>query len=348
MKTMYLREFWYIAAQSRELRTRPISRTLLGEPLVLFRQKNGLPAALIDRCAHRNMALSLGRVENGCVQCPYHGWEYEGGGHCVRIPSLQSGEKCPPDVSIRSYPTLESNGFIWVYMGVEQPASQPLPFPHYGETGWSGFMMKTRFPTNPLACLENFLDCPHTTYVHRGWFRSKDAQPVRAKVHYAKDGMEVEFFEERDAKSIVSRLLFPSDAKMVHTDKFLMPTTSRVDYIFDSGRHFIITSHCAPISTQETEVYTVVTFRFGRIAPLVRLFFEPLCRRIIRQDFNILKAQSEHMLRFDKPQFTFVESDLVAPYILKLWQQAALTEKGMQKEPADPIDENEREVRLQF
>src|SRR5205085_8696646 len=131
------------------------------------------------------------------------------------------------------------------------------------------------------------------------------------------------------AQSVVSRLLFPSGRKMVHSDRFLMPTTSRVDYSFGPDRHFVITSQCTPISEHETEVYTVMTFRFGRhlpvarvAGPLVRLFFEPISRKIIRQDARILQAQTEQLRHYGHPQFTFVESDLIGPHIWRLWRSA--------------------------
>ena len=75
---------------------------------------------------------------------------------------------------------------------------------------------------------------------------------------------------------MISRLLFPAGRKMVHTDRFFMPATTRVDYAFGLDRHFIITSQCTPVTEDETLVYTVMTFRFGHIAPLVRLLFEPI------------------------------------------------------------------------
>jgi phenylpropionate dioxygenase-like ring-hydroxylating dioxygenase large terminal subunit len=199
--------------------------------------------------------------------------------------------------------------------------------------------MQTRFQAGALACLENFLDCPHTVYVHEGWFRSRDAKEVRARVARGSDRVEVEFFEERDAESVISRLLFPSGRKMIHTDCFLMPTTSRVDYSFRPDRHFIITSQCTPISDDETEVYTVMTFRFGRIGPLVRLLFEPISRKIIQQDADILRIQAEQLRHFGGAQFTFVETDLVGPHIWKLWQRA------LGASAAGPPDDEPAEVK---
>src|SRR4051794_19353137 len=112
---LQLRDFWYIAGQSGELRSRPIARTLLGERVVLFRQADGTPAALQDRCAHRNAALSEGRVEAGCVECPYHGWTYSGDGRCTVIPSMRELPAEP--IRIPAFPSLEQDGFVWVYLG---------------------------------------------------------------------------------------------------------------------------------------------------------------------------------------------------------------------------------------
>lgn len=348
-----LRGYWYIAARSEELRERPLARTLLGERLVLFRAADGAPAALEDRCAHRNMTLSEGVVRGGCVECPYHGWRYALDGACVEIPSLGG----PPvgEVRIPAYAAAESDGFVWVYLGAGSPASTPPRFPHHGDKGWTSFLMVNRFPASAAACLENFLDCPHTAYVHQGWFRSREAAEVLAHATYSDEGVAVEFRNERDAESVVSRLLFPNErraedpsaGRMLHTDRFLMPTTSRVDYAFGPDRHFIITSHCVPVTEAETEVYTLMTYRFGpggQLGPMVRLFFEPLSRRIIRQDVEVLREQGRQIERFGGAQFTSVETDLVGPHLHRLWRKAA-GEPTLEDAPALPYT---RDVHIRF
>ncbi|MBK8233425.1 MAG: aromatic ring-hydroxylating dioxygenase subunit alpha [Candidatus Eisenbacteria bacterium] len=317
-----LRAYWYIAARSRELRRKPLPRTLLGEPIVLFRRDDGSPAALEDRCAHRNLALARGCVRRGTLECAYHGWRYDAAGRCVDIPALV-GEADRPDIRIRSYPACEADGFIWVYFGAEPPAGPPRPFPHHREPGWMSFLLVNRFEAGAYACLENFLDCPHTVYVHTGWFRSKRARELRAKLRDLPDGYEAEFVDERNAQSVVSRLLFPRGSRLIHTDRFLMPTTSRVDYRFGDQRHYVITSQCTPVTETETMVYTMVTFRFDRrglLGPFVRLYFEPIARHIIRQDVAILRAQSMDIRRFGSPRFRSTAADLLGPQILRLWR----------------------------
>ena len=326
MKPDLLREHWYIAARSTDLRARPIARTIFGENLALFRDAAGRPAALLDRCAHRNMALSLGAVRDGCIECPYHGWRYNASGECRHIPSLGPDAKLPR-VSVRSLPAREQDGYVWLWMGAREPRGEPFPFPHCADAGWTTFTMQTRFPAAVEPCLENFLDCPHTVFVHKGWFRSADTRALTALVRRSADEVAVEFRGEPISDSVVSRLLFPKGRELKHTDRFLMPNLSRVDYDFGPDRHFIITSQCTPISATETEVHTVISFTFGRLGPLVRLFFEPLSRRIIRQDVDILRKQSRQFEKFGEPKFAHVETDLLGLHIASLRRGEVRTEE---------------------
>jgi phenylpropionate dioxygenase-like ring-hydroxylating dioxygenase large terminal subunit len=84
----YPRRYWYVACRSGELGRRPVARRLLGTPLVLFRADGGRPAALLDRCAHRNLPLSAGRVAGSYIECAYHGWRYDRSGACRSVPAL--------------------------------------------------------------------------------------------------------------------------------------------------------------------------------------------------------------------------------------------------------------------
>src|SRR5207302_6784614 len=87
------RRFWYPACPSAALRRRPVGITLMDTPIVLFRDGDGDPRALVDRCPHRNVPLSLGRVRSdGCLECMYHGWRFDGQGHCAGVPGLLEGE----------------------------------------------------------------------------------------------------------------------------------------------------------------------------------------------------------------------------------------------------------------
>jgi phenylpropionate dioxygenase-like ring-hydroxylating dioxygenase large terminal subunit len=312
---------WQIACRSRDLGgSKPLKTMLRGRPIALFRDAAGRPAALEDRCAHRNAPLSLGRVCSGRLQCAYHGWEYDAEGRVANVPSLPEGQ-CPAGLAVPRLRTVEQDGFVWVAPDAPAPAGLPPRFAHHGEPGWTSFVMTTRFRASVEACLENFLDCPHATFVHRLWFRSPSAKTVRAQVTTLADGAVAEYFEEPREKSVVWSILAPRGVAMRHTDRFIAPCTSRVDYEFPNGWHYVITSSCTEVAPGETEVFTVISFRCGVLGPLVRLYFEPLSRFVIRQDVAILAAQQANVARFGAPRFASTRADLLGAHI-GAWRRA--------------------------
>ncbi|HEX8823532.1 MAG TPA: Rieske 2Fe-2S domain-containing protein, partial [Archangium sp.] len=108
-----LPQSWFILCASRELGRKPLARTLQGTPLVLFRNEAGRPAALMDRCPHRNVPLSMGKVVGGQLQCGYHGWRFDAAGQCRAIPGLL-GEPEAKSRCASSFATREQDGFVWV------------------------------------------------------------------------------------------------------------------------------------------------------------------------------------------------------------------------------------------
>ena len=90
---MFLRNYWYVAAWARDLGREPLARIMLNEPVVLFRKRDGTPVALEDRCIHRRLPLSMGRLIGDEIQCHYHGLVFDGTGACVKIPGQ---ERIPP------------------------------------------------------------------------------------------------------------------------------------------------------------------------------------------------------------------------------------------------------------
>jgi len=313
---------WLIACRSRELKAgRALGVVAEGHAMVLFRDARGAAVALEDRCAHRNAPLSIGKVADGSLECAYHGWRYDGQGRVAEVPALPEPESARCAHAVKRYPVSEQDGFVWVSLDDGQPAARPPAFPFLGQPGWTSFTMKTLFRAPVEACLENFLDVPHATFLHRYWFRAATAREIRAVVRTLEDGAEAEFFEEPREGSLVWWLLAPRGGAMRHTDRFIAPRTSRVDYEFPGGLHYVITSSCTPIDGRSTQVFTVISFRYRFLGRLVRLFFEPLSRRIIRQDVKMLDAQYSNVERFGGPSFAHTRADLLGRHIAA-WRDA--------------------------
>lgn len=273
---------------------------------------------LEDRCQHRNAPLSCGKVNDGKIQCPYHGWQYAGDGQLAEIPY-----RCttPPKLSIPSYPCQEQDGYIWVNIGAIPTDTQPYRFPYLAAPGWTSFRLDTLFNGSVAACLENFLDCPHAVQVHKSWFRTATAKPVKAIVRSLDDGAVAEYFNEPREKSVVWSLLSPTAEDMQHTDRFIAPATSQVDYQFAKGRKYIISSCCTPVDENTTRVHTVINFHYGKFGALIPLFFKPLSLLIIHQDVKMLDKQFRNIRQFGNADFTVIAEDLLFKLIAS-WRQA--------------------------
>src|SRR5262245_50628355 len=121
----FLRNAWYVAAWSDELtRDRLLARTLLEEPVVLFRTATGQPAALFDRCPHRFAPLSRGRLKGDVIECGYHGLCFDRNGTCAHNP--HNPGHVPPRAHVRSYALVERQGIVWIWMGEPERADPAL------------------------------------------------------------------------------------------------------------------------------------------------------------------------------------------------------------------------------
>ena len=118
---MYLRNAWYVAALPEELGNGPLGRVFLGESVVLYRGATGRATALEDRCCHRALPLSMGRVVEDRIQCGYHGLEFDAAGACVKVPGQA---RIPPAARVRRYPLVERYGWLWIWMGGEAGRAQ--------------------------------------------------------------------------------------------------------------------------------------------------------------------------------------------------------------------------------
>ncbi len=162
----FVRNCWYVAATAAELGRSLLGRVFLDDPVVLFRKADGTPVALEDRCGHRFIKLSRGRLVGDHVQCGYHGLEYDCSGACVKVPGQTS---VPRAADIRHYPVVERWNFIWIWMGDPARADAAL-IPDLWMTAhpdWAvivGEPLKLRGEYQLL--IDNLLDPSHVSFVH--------------------------------------------------------------------------------------------------------------------------------------------------------------------------------------
>jgi phenylpropionate dioxygenase-like ring-hydroxylating dioxygenase large terminal subunit len=174
---MYI-NFWYPIVRSEDLAMdTPEKVKVLGVNLVAFRDEDGEAHVLSDTCVHRGGSLggawsagpNVPRIVNGCVVCPYHGWEFGGDGECKNIPSIGYGKKPPARAKIDSYPVQEKYGIVFAFLGDLPEAERPplLEVEEYEQEGWranSVLVLEVNYYYE--RSIENALDPAHNEFVH--------------------------------------------------------------------------------------------------------------------------------------------------------------------------------------
>lgn len=318
-----LASYWYVVCAASDLGKRPLAVTLLGTPLVVFRGAGGRVAALLDRCPHRNVPLSLGSVDkrSGVLACAYHGWRFAPDGRCVEVPGLigePSKAWCVP-----SYPAKERDGLVWVYGSPDTtPTTEPFSVNSELGPGSTTVIREVEAESTLHAAIENALDVPHTAFLHKGLFRGGKKHRITAVVSRYRDRVEIEYQGEPRPPGLVAKILSPSGGIVEHWDRFFLPSIAQVEYRLGSENHFVVTSMCTPVSDTHTKLFAVVTFRTRLSSRWLKYVIEPFAQRIFRQDAEILEQQTRTIRRFGGEQFVSSELDLMGPNVWRLLKQA--------------------------
>ena len=164
----YLFDSWYVAGWSTDVSAdKPLARTYLDLPVMLFRDTRGRAVALLDRCPHRFAPLSRGRIKGDHVECGYHGLCFDAKGECVANPY---GPKAPPRAQVRAFPLVEQQGIVWIWMG--DPARADAAFvPDLAQMGdeanWHAARGYLHTPCNYQLGVDNLLDLTHPEFLHQ-------------------------------------------------------------------------------------------------------------------------------------------------------------------------------------
>jgi len=173
---MTQREHWHPVAACESLGDKPLAARLLGEDLVLWRDEAGAVHAWPDRCPHRGARLSLGRVAAGRLECPYHGWQFDASGRCVRVPAAP--DFVPPATHrVGAHEAREAHGLAWVRLAAgstELPAFAAEADARLRKLNCGPYVVEASAP----RIVENFLDLAHFAFVHEGWLGARSATAI--------------------------------------------------------------------------------------------------------------------------------------------------------------------------
>ncbi|HBX77222.1 MAG TPA: aromatic ring-hydroxylating dioxygenase subunit alpha [Acidimicrobiaceae bacterium] len=181
-----IKNHWYAVEFGHVVGSSPVHAEIMGQQLVLWRDRSGAVIAQSDVCIHRGGSLAGGQVINNCVRCPYHGWTFDSDGVCTDIPANKPGLPIPKKARVDTYPCVERYGYVFVFLGdLPEDERPPLPYldvldqvPEARAEGFRAITGEFEWAANFERVLENGVDIAHAPFVHAGSFGNPDSPVV--------------------------------------------------------------------------------------------------------------------------------------------------------------------------
>ncbi len=272
---------WTVATAQKLAHDRPLAVTVAGERIVFFRDREGRARALLDRCPHRGVALSLGTVRDGCIACPFHGWRFDGEGRACEVPYNPDAKR--ELLGATAIPCEERVGMLWIYTAPCEGGVAPEPFELpglLGDTSLTHVVDELVWDTHWTRAMENMLDWPHLPFVHRTTIGAALAREL-------KPGTRMDILTEPNARGVVSTSTLDGEARPGGLD-WVQPNMM-VLHISSEKRVFEQCVACVPIDDGHTRM--VLTGSRGFLKSAV---FNPLFRwsnrRIAAQDKAVVES----------------------------------------------------------
>jgi phenylpropionate dioxygenase-like ring-hydroxylating dioxygenase large terminal subunit len=295
---------WHVVARACDLAPESVRASrLLGVDIVVWRGGDSIQV-WDDLCIHRGAKLSGGRVREGCLTCPYHGWTYDPSGACVRIPA-QPGQKPPPRAHAKARPVRVAHGLVWTCLG--NPAGEPPPFPEWDDPAYRNI------PCGPYAfnalgprVIENFLDVGHFPFVHAGYL----GDPAHT---------EIEDYEaEITPTGVIARdiPIWQPDpdgtgrsARVLYTYEALRPLAARFTKA-QGEKRFSMIDIVTPVDEGRSIAWAIMAMNYSFDVPAERIVvFQD---EVTAQDLPIVESQRPEMLPLDLQAELHLRSDRTA------------------------------------
>lgn len=326
-----LKNQWHVVARAAEVSAdRPKAVMLLGEELVLWRDGAGQIHAWKDYCGHRGAKLSLGCVKKGEIECPYHGWRFDAGGQCTRVPAHPDQATPSSARLIFRHHAAERYGLIWACLG--EP-DRPLPeFPEWEDASFRKvFAGPYRYRGNALRSVENFLDASHFPFVHANLNGNPDAPEPLKDYQVFKDERGLRTSEISVFQPYGDHRGIPVDAR--YTYSVFNPTTAYFVKKTGETERFCTFFNATPVDEAECVIWLIVAINFGAELTEEKILYRQ--DMVFEQDRLIVESQRPARLPLDLQQEMHVRSDRMGieyrRWIRELGQIAA---EGKATQPA--------------
>ena len=310
---------WHPVASLDQLNQSPMLGTrLLGEDLLVWQSGDGIHVWQ-DLCIHRGAKLSRGKIKNGCVACPYHGWQYNTEGNCAHIPAHPDQEP-PAKARVKRYHAQERYGLVWACLG--EPANDVPPFPEWHDPN-SGKAVCGPYPhirAHGPRLIENFLDAAHFPFVHEGVLGDPNQPQIGDyEVRITAQGVEsdpVEVFQPNPYGDKAGKVTYTYHAYRPLTAHFTKHSPNATN-----GLLLTITQHD---ELDSTAWFVVATTTMTDNAAL-QVHYNPRIGAIFEEDRSIVEEQRPELLPLDLQAELHLRSDRMAIGYRKWLRQLGLS-----------------------
>ncbi len=354
---MFAKQNWYYALQSEELGSEVTGARIVEEDVVLYRDEAGRAHCLSAMCAHRGADLSLGRVVQGRIECPWHGWQYSGDGQCKLIPSIGACGKIPGLARVTSYPTVEQQGIVYVWMAPEvEPAWQPKLHPFLDAA------RQLRSPTRVqrgsyINTLEGAVDDSHVPFLHRNNIGRGAPRELPAITNLTIDednrGVEGSMIWPEEMKREASafnawldRAVFGINEPLSTHDKtFRIETTGLVVHRYKktNGTEFLVYAFVTPIDANNNRFMAAAADTgsgYGRLSQMMfRRVLNTLTGEVLDEDEYMIQSALTERFGGSHPRPVSVTADTLGLAYRRLYGNLVQAEG---KEPAWPVSSKEQ------
>lgn len=296
---------WYVVMDSSQVKSRPVGATRMGERLVFWRDAAGRVICLADKCVHRGVQLSKGRIIHDHLRCPFHGLEYDASGRVTAIPANGMNTPVPDQFYVHGYPVYEGHDFIWIWWGKDPPKdlAEPRFFDDINKD-FSYAQVRDPWSIHYSRAVENQLDVAHLPFVHRntigrGGLTLVDGPGMEWK---SKDSFFVYYYNRLDDGTVPRR---PEEVPVPDPYKDF-----KLEFIFpnlwqnhiDAKVRIVIAF--VPVDDDNTLLYLRLYQKFMRL---------PLLRGLVNRlsmPFNLLIAhQDRRVVQTQRPKSTSLRMD---------------------------------------
>jgi phenylpropionate dioxygenase-like ring-hydroxylating dioxygenase large terminal subunit len=338
LKAELLRGFWYVALVGSDLRRGGIAhKTLLGEPVLIGRGRDGRVFALRDICPHRGVPLHYGRFDGEAITCCYHGWRFDMQGTCVDIPSLREGQEIDlARIRCGAYPCVERQGLVWVHVPHPDQTDQGEPprMPEFSDDAVPAAAIMQPFPCSTDHAAFGLMDPTHAGFVHTSWWFKHQASKLRPKEKRF-EPTELGWRMVRHPlppQNIIYKLL----GRNVETEITYRLPGLRIEEVHGDRHTVVGLTAITPITEETTEVHQIfwATPRWvPTLAPLIR----PLMHTFLDQDRRVVVKQREGLVH--KPRLMLInDADTQARWWMRVKDEwiAAQAEQRPFVNPLEP------------